>query len=77
MLSDAVGAGAQCLDGTPPGYHIQSTSAQDPSTWVIHLQGGGWCTSLQGCAARAKGALGSSKARSPLAGPRLAFPLPP
>ena len=69
MLSDAVGAGAQCLDGTPPGYHIQSTSAQDPSTWVIHLQGGGWCTSLQACAARAKGALGSSKVQTgPLSG---------
>jgi hypothetical protein len=27
----------------------------------MHLQGGGWCVGTGGCAARAKGALGSSK----------------
>eukprot|EP01043_Picozoa_sp_COSAG02_P007972 COSAG02_NODE_247_length_27137_cov_61.275057_18_plen_246_part_00 len=50
--------GAQCLDGTPPGYHIQH---RDPGSWSMHLQGGGWCVGEGSCAGRAVTALGSSK----------------
>jgi hypothetical protein len=50
--------GAQCLDGTPPGYHIQH---RDPESWSMHLQGGGWCVGEGSCAGRATTALGSSK----------------
>ena len=57
-LAPCTAAGAQCLDGTPPGYHIQH---KDHAAWTIHLQGGGWCTSPEDCLGRSKGALGSSK----------------
>ena len=53
--------GAQCLDGTPPGYHIQH---RDPLSWSVHLQGGGWCVGTADCLGRANGALGSSKSFS-------------
>jgi hypothetical protein len=59
--SAATARGAVCLDGTAPGYHIQSTKDQDPGRWTMHLQGGGWCTSVQDCFGRSNGALGSSK----------------
>ena len=58
ILDGAVSDGAVCLDGSAPGYHIQS---KDPERWTIHLQGGGWCTSVQDCFGRSNGALGSSK----------------
>jgi hypothetical protein len=49
--------GAQCLDGSPAGYHIQPKSNE---AWTIHLQGGGWCTSEESCATRAETPLGAS-----------------
>lgn len=53
-----VADGAMCLDGTPGGYHIQH---KDNSAWTIHIQGGGWCTSVADCGNRAHTMLGSSK----------------
>ena len=50
--------GAVCLDGSPGGYHIQH---RDNTAWTIHLQGGGWCTSISDCLKRASTQLGSSK----------------
>lgn len=32
--------GAACLDGTPPGLYAL---VQDPTKWIIFLEGGGWC----------------------------------
>ena len=58
ILNGAVRGGAVCLDGTAPGYHIQT---RDPRRWTVHLQGGGWCTSVQDCFSRSNGPLGSSK----------------
>ena len=53
----AASKGAVCLDGTAPGYYIERGL---PDRWMVHLQGGGWCTSLEDCAERANSALGSS-----------------
>ena len=50
---------AVCLDGSPPGYYIERGARG--AGWMIHLQGGGWCRSLDECAQRATTALGSSK----------------
>ena len=61
ILDGAVSSGAVCLDGSAPGYHIQQTKATDPERWTMHLQGGGWCTSVQDCFGRSNAALGSSK----------------
>jgi uncharacterized protein YuzB (UPF0349 family) len=51
---------ALCLDGSPGGFYLR-TPPTPSSSWVIHFEGGGWCTSLQDCAGRAQGDLGSSK----------------
>ena len=51
---------ALCLDGTPGGYYISAGVGANASNWLIHTQGGGWCTSNGDCAGRAKSPLGSS-----------------
>eukprot|EP00051_Salpingoeca_urceolata_P032722 m.17053 g.17053 ORF g.17053 m.17053 type:complete len:403 (+) comp5379_c0_seq1:64-1272(+) len=55
----AASKGAVCLDGTPGGYHFRGGS--EAKKWMFHLQGGGWCTSLEDCYKRSKTDLGSSK----------------
>ena len=54
---------AACLDGSAPGFYYSKGS--DSSRWVVHAQGGGWCTSDADCASRAKSALGSSTSWTP------------
>lgn len=45
---------AQCLDGSYGAlYFMPGSNGHDLSTFVLHIQGGGWCTSLQDCADRA------------------------
>ena len=62
MLGDAaLNDGAVCLDGTPAGYYIRYGSGQHATDFIVHLEGGGWCTSPADCASRATTALGSSK----------------
>ena len=52
---------ALSLDGTPGYYYIRkSTSAANASKWVVHIQGGGWCDSLDSCKSRSESNLGSS-----------------
>ena len=54
---------ARCLDGSPASYYFApgaSTSGKKSNGWVIYHEGGGWCTSLGDCCARAKTTLGSS-----------------
>eukprot|EP00466_Bigelowiella_natans_P003689 jgi/Bigna1/91796/estExt_fgenesh1_pg.C_1200006 len=53
--------GAYCLDGSLPGFWF--APAQSPefnSSWIIYLQGGGFCATPGDCADRATGDLGSS-----------------
>ena len=50
--------GAACLDGCAPGYWVMPG---DPSRFYIHMEGGGWCISLEDCANRARTATGTSK----------------
>lgn len=58
--SDA--AGAVCLDGSASGiYFHPATTARASKRWVIFIEGGGWCYTLDQCAARARSNLGSSK----------------
>ena len=61
LLTDHMQKGAVCLDGSAAGlYHMKGVGA-DRSRWLVHFSGGGWCSSVRGCAERAKGALGSSR----------------
>ena len=48
----------KCLDGSPAAYYIARNDSS-PS-WVVWLEGGGLCQSLQDCIDRSKGTLGSS-----------------
>jgi len=58
--------GAVCLDGTRAGFYLRPGSpssfgpAYGADTWIIELEGGGWCVSLADCLARAKTDIGSS-----------------
>eukprot|EP01052_Picozoa_sp_SAG31_P009091 SAG31_NODE_470_length_15239_cov_19.376288_10_plen_406_part_00 len=53
---------AKSLDGTPAYYYIRRAApgSVNASKFVIHIQGGGWCGSLENCAQRAQTNLGSS-----------------
>ena len=64
LLTDAAKTGAVCLDGTPGGYYI--SRGADPTKWIVFHQGGGWCSSLENCAARAGTKLGSSSFWGPM-----------
>ena len=63
-LSLLAGQSALCLDGSPGGFYYRPGLGEGPygsSTWIIELEGGGWCMSLSDCAGRAKTDIGSSK----------------
>ena len=53
---------ARAIDGSPGSYHIAAAGAgsANASKWHLHLQGGGWCWDVPGCAGRALGSKGSS-----------------
>ncbi|GJN36312.1 hypothetical protein PR202_gb25160 [Eleusine coracana subsp. coracana] len=60
LVRGAEEKGALCLDGSAPGYHLQRGSGGGSRSWLIHLEGGGWCRNLRSCASRQKSMLGSS-----------------
>ena len=59
MLDDPM---ARSLDGTPAYYYIRQATpgSVNASKFVIHIQGGGWCSTIESCTKRAAGNLGSS-----------------
>ncbi|XP_072974888.1 pectin acetylesterase 5-like [Typha angustifolia] len=61
LLKSAEEKGALCLDGSPPGYHLQKGSGSGSDSWLVHLEGGGWCRNLAACSARKRTSLGSSR----------------
>jgi hypothetical protein len=60
MLNGAVSSGAVCLDGSAPGYYIRQGKNADADKYIVHLEGGGWCTSVADCYSRSQSVLGSS-----------------
>ncbi|KAM0884150.1 hypothetical protein ACQ4PT_031188 [Festuca glaucescens] len=66
LLAGATEKGAVCLDGTPPGYHLQRGSGDGANKWLIHLEGGGWCSTVKDCSNRKMSALGSSNFMKPI-----------
>ncbi|KAK4770722.1 hypothetical protein SAY87_031254 [Trapa incisa] len=60
ILDSAVAKGAVCLDGSPPAYHYDKGSGSGINSWLIHIEGGGWCNNVTSCLARKNTHLGSS-----------------
>lgn len=63
LLNDSTGA--RCLDGSPGGYYHRPGVGDNATKWLLVLQGGGWCTSVEDCTSRAKTSKGSSKGWAP------------
>ncbi|RZC88338.1 hypothetical protein C5167_016137 [Papaver somniferum] len=61
LIPGAVAKGAVCLDGTPPGYHIHHGYGSGANSWLIQLEGGGWCNTVRNCVYRKTSRRGSSK----------------
>ena len=51
--------GAASLDGSPTAFYFMP-SATGSDDWMFYTQGGGWCTSVEGCYNRTLTILGSS-----------------
>ncbi|KAK6121058.1 hypothetical protein DH2020_045209 [Rehmannia glutinosa] len=60
LVQGAAAKGAVCLDGTLPGYHLHRGFGTGENSWLIQLEGGGWCNSLRSCIYRKKTHRGSS-----------------
>ncbi|CAH2054378.1 unnamed protein product [Thlaspi arvense] len=60
LSSKAKERGAFCLDGSLPGYHFHKGSGSGSKSWLLHLEGGGWCNTVASCSSRAMTKLGSS-----------------
>ncbi|XP_008810598.2 pectin acetylesterase 5-like isoform X1 [Phoenix dactylifera] len=61
LLENADEKGALCLDGSPPGYHVQKGFGSGSDSWLLHLEGGGWCNSVESCTERTMTRFGSSR----------------
>uniref|UniRef100_A0A1D1YAA9 Pectin acetylesterase n=2 Tax=Anthurium amnicola TaxID=1678845 RepID=A0A1D1YAA9_9ARAE len=62
ILESAVAKGAVCLDGSPPAYHFAPGFGSGVDSWLVHIEGGGWCHNVTNCLHRKMWRLGSSKA---------------
>lgn len=60
LIQGAAAKGAVCLDGTLPGYHLDRGSGSGENSWLIQLEGGGWCNSRRSCVYRKTTRHGSS-----------------
>ncbi|XP_059435668.1 pectin acetylesterase 12-like [Corylus avellana] len=60
LIQRAASQGAVCLDGTLPGYHLHSGYGSGANSWLIQLEGGGWCNTIRSCIYRKTTRRGSS-----------------
>ncbi|KAG2724074.1 hypothetical protein I3843_01G000500 [Carya illinoinensis] len=60
LIQGAGAKGAVCLDGTLPGYHWHRGHGSGANSWLIQLEGGGWCNNIRTCVYRKKTQRGSS-----------------
>ncbi|KAJ8752452.1 hypothetical protein K2173_004088 [Erythroxylum novogranatense] len=61
LIQGAAAKGAVCLDGTLPGYHLHRGYGSGANSWLIQLEGGGWCNSIRNCVYRKTTRRGSSR----------------
>ncbi|GFQ06471.1 hypothetical protein PHJA_002791100, partial [Phtheirospermum japonicum] len=36
-----------CLDGSLPGYHCDRRFGSGANSWIVNLEGGGWCNNIR------------------------------
>ena len=48
------------MDGTSPAYYIRQGSGDGANKWMLHLMGGGWCSSTADCYSRTSTILGGT-----------------
>ncbi|TVU21120.1 hypothetical protein EJB05_30737 [Eragrostis curvula] len=60
ILRSAVDQGAVCMDGTPPAFHFDPGSGAGNNSWIVNLEGGGWCNNVRACQFRKTSRRGSS-----------------
>ncbi|CAI0441981.1 unnamed protein product [Linum tenue] len=60
-VTSGVAKGAVCLDGSPPAYNFDKGYGTGINSWLVQLEGGGWCHNVTSCLARKNTRLGSSK----------------
>ncbi|KAJ6836198.1 pectin acetylesterase 8-like isoform X1 [Iris pallida] len=60
IVGSAVDKGAVCLDGSPPAYHLSPGFGSGKNSWLVHIEGGGWCNTPKDCLNRKNIHLGSS-----------------
>ncbi|XP_020263715.1 pectin acetylesterase 7-like [Asparagus officinalis] len=61
FLSNAEAKGAVCLDGSPPVYHFSPGFGSGANNWLVHMEGGGWCSTPEECIDRRSNFRGSSR----------------
>ncbi|GMI84420.1 Pectin Acetyesterase 12 [Hibiscus trionum] len=60
LIHTAGAKGAVCLDGTLPGYHWHRGYGSGANSWLIQLEGGGWCNNIRTCVYSKRTRRGSS-----------------
>ncbi|XP_019181550.1 PREDICTED: pectin acetylesterase 7-like [Ipomoea nil] len=58
---NATAMGAVCLDGSPAAYQFIKGAPEGQDNWLIYMEGGGWCQSIEECKSRTFDHKGSSK----------------
>lgn len=51
--------GATCLDGTASAYYFRPAAGSNQ--WIVHLEGGGWCATVDECYWMSTGVTGSNR----------------
>ncbi|KAF5462319.1 hypothetical protein F2P56_018338 [Juglans regia] len=60
LIQGAASKAAVCLDGSLPGYHLHRGYGSGENSWLIQLEGGGWCYTRRSCVYRKNTRRGSS-----------------
>ncbi|KAJ3669581.1 hypothetical protein LUZ60_011531 [Juncus effusus] len=60
LIQSAAAKGAYCLDGSAPAYHFSPGFGSGANSWIIDLEGGGWCNNKKTCEYRKASRHGSS-----------------
>ncbi|KAK9692079.1 hypothetical protein RND81_09G239600, partial [Saponaria officinalis] len=61
LIEGAAHKDAVCLDGTSPGYHLHRGFGPGAKSWLVQLEGGGWCHNRRTCVFLKTSRHGSSK----------------